>query len=135
MPMHNSALTFLSEHLRDLPYSLEHARHTLPDNAHVFDGDLEGLIRDVTASGSHYFSPGAIAFFDAQNHDLINARFLITSRQFTDSAGVSNPRTYHVVWFIRRKDGQLDNWSLDTAFASERAAVEAAHALGEYLSR
>lgn len=135
MPLHRAALDFLDTHLDHLAWSLEHNRDSLPDHAHVFDGGIDGLVREVTASGSYYFTDSALAFFDAQNHELINARFLITSRQFEGSDGVKAPRTYHVLWFVPRADGVLASWSLDTDFASVREAVDAAHALGEYLAR
>lgn len=58
---------------------------------------IADMIKRVTMSGSEFFSPEAMAFFNTKCVDLIDHRFLITA----DSMDEDSPETYKVRWFTR----------------------------------
>lgn len=78
-------------------------KHTHNLKGHVMITDvlkfksIDDMRRQVTASGSEWFSPGAMQFFNTRLCDLIDGRFLITA----DSMDEDSPETYKVRWFTR----------------------------------
>lgn len=85
----------------------EHYAYTLPENALTF-GSWEEMRRAVVSSGSHYFDKDAIRFFLARSdRRLYGGRFWVESKQFEDSSGERDPRTYSVAWVSRYANGSL----------------------------
>lgn len=83
-----------------------HYAYSLPENALEF-ASWEDMRRTVTASGSHYFDADALRFFLARSDKrLFGRRFWVESKQFEDSNGEKDPRTYSVAW-VSEYNGNL----------------------------
>ena len=112
-----------------------HYGDTLPDAAVRFP-TVAAVRRAVKASGSHYFDPAAIEWFDAGTHKvpgtgtagLLSGRFWIESRRFHPIDDEAWNREYQIAWVSPAAAGVLSVERLGV-FPSLEMASTYAHLL------
>ena len=81
------------------------------------------------ASGYHWFSEGALSFFDGRvESPLIGGRFFVSSERFWPSLGAPAPRLY-TVREVNAEDGRVETFGEFQGYATKARAVEAAKGL------
>lgn len=76
----------------ELERAIKHYPYSLPDKAIRFMNE-DDLVRQVTASGSHYFSQATMKAFGCKINELYGRRYLVTSDKHPDG------RVYRVIYF------------------------------------
>jgi hypothetical protein len=116
------------------PTAVLHYPYTLPQEAMRWD-NVDHMRRTVDASGSQFFTPGAMRWHSSRLSDeLIAGRFFVTSERDTHRTEY-HAREYAVRWVYNYgEDGtRLQVGDLDTRYPSLAAAKRAARLLASLI--
>lgn len=124
-----AAREFLIEHVYNYEDAERRWPETLPQNAECFT-TLAQLKRQVTASGSHWFTAGTMDYWNSRIAPrLVGSRFFISSERMDDRS----PRLYKVRWVVGDEaGGRLSIYNFEDVFDSLDKAkrfAKTAHAL------